>query len=172
MTKDEIKDALESINRLDGWLSELKGMIEAPQELLLINRPSILADINCAIKDMRTHGASIRSAIQSTLDKAETVEIPEGFRMSPEQNIVWDWAAAHGLTLVADECNDLLWRLEKIQKFETVDLDAMRDHFEKWMTANGDYPHLIHKHFGGNYLREETSMKWDGFKQGVKYAQR
>ena len=57
-------------------------------------------------------------------------------------------------------------------KAETVDLDAMRDHFEKWMTANGDYPHLIHKHFGGNYLREETSMKWDGFKQGVKYAQR
>lgn len=57
-------------------------------------------------------------------------------------------------------------------KAETVDLDAMHDHFEKWMTANGDYPHLIHKHFGGNYLHEETSMKWDGFKQGVKYAQR
>lgn len=57
--------ALESIDRLDGWLSELKGMIEAPQELLLINRPSILADINCAIKDMRVNGACIRAALQS-----------------------------------------------------------------------------------------------------------
>jgi len=67
--------ALESIDRLDGWLSELKGMIEAPQELLLINRPSILADINCAIKDMRVNGACIRAALQSAQVKAETVDL-------------------------------------------------------------------------------------------------
>lgn len=71
--------ALESIDRLDGWLSELKGMIEAPQELLLINRPSILADINCAIKDMRVNGACIRAALQSALDaqqsNADTVDL-------------------------------------------------------------------------------------------------
>ncbi len=75
--------ALESIDRLDGWLSELKGMIEAPQELLLINRPSILADINCAIKDMRVNGACIRAALQSAQVKAETVDLPKREMRNP-----------------------------------------------------------------------------------------
>jgi hypothetical protein len=38
---------------------------------------------------------------------------PHGFRLTTEQQIVWDWATSHGLTLLADDCNDLLWRLEK-----------------------------------------------------------
>jgi acyl carrier protein phosphodiesterase len=94
-----------------------------------------------------------KDEIQAAIDRMEMSV--EEFR---DKDIVLDAARAY---------------LQSAQvKAETVDLDAMRDHFEKWMTANGDYPHLIHKHFGGNYLREETSMKWDGFKQGVKYAQR
>ena len=94
-----------------------------------------------------------KDEIQAAIDRMEMSV--EQFR---DKDIVLDAARAY---------------LQSAQdKAETVDLDAMRDHFEKWMTANGDYPHLIHKHFGGNYLREETSMKWDGFKQGVKYAQR
>lgn len=47
-----------------------------------------------------------------------------------------------------------------------VDLDNAREVFEKWITANGDYPHLKHKSFGGNYLHEEVAMKWDGFRAG------
>lgn len=43
-------------------------------------------------------------------------------------------------------------------------INECRDAFEKWLTADGDYPHLKHKNFGGAYLREESSMKWDGWK--------
>lgn len=45
-------------------------------------------------------------------------------------------------------------------------LGKAREIFENWITDNGDYPHLKHKSFGGNYLHEEVSMKWDGFKTG------
>jgi len=79
--------ALESIDRLDGWLSELKGMIEAPQELLLINRPSILADINCAIKDMRVNGACIRAALQSP--RVPVIEILETVLEQAEDDGLW-----------------------------------------------------------------------------------
>lgn len=51
-----------------------------------------------------------------------------------------------------------------------VDLDNAREAFENWLTGNGNYPHLKHKSFGGNYLSEEAAMKWDGFKAGY-YAQ-
>lgn len=43
-------------------------------------------------------------------------------------------------------------------------INECRDAFEKWLTADGDYPHLKHKNFGGAYLHEESSMKWDGWK--------
>ncbi len=42
--------------------------------------------------------------------------VPDGWRMTEKQQIVWDWAAAHGLTLVADECNDLLWKLLLVEE--------------------------------------------------------
>lgn len=47
-----------------------------------------------------------------------------------------------------------------------IDIDNAREVFEDWITAGGDYPHLKHKLFGGNYLHEESAMKWDGFKAG------
>jgi hypothetical protein len=37
--------------------------------------------------------------------------VPDGWRMTEKQQIVWDWAASHGVTLLADDCNDLLWKL-------------------------------------------------------------
>ena len=49
-------------------------------------------------------------------------------------------------------------------------LECMRDKFEEWLTDNGNYSHLKHKHFGGNYIHEESAMKWDGFKEGYKTA--
>lgn len=61
-------------------------------------------------------------------------------------------------------------RSDKAAPVGDVDLDNAREVFEKWITANGDYPHLKHKSFGGNYLHEEAAMKWDGFKAGY-YAQ-
>lgn len=95
MTKDEIEAAL---NKLEEplWLNGGRSVPLIIRELLGVK-----------------HYETIRAALQSAQVKAETVDIPEGFRMSPEQNIVWEWADAHGLTLVVDECNDLLWRLEK-----------------------------------------------------------
>lgn len=48
--------------------------------------------------------------------------------------------------------------------------DEQRNFFEDWVTGNGNYPHLVHKSFGGNYLNEEISMKWDGFKAGYNFA--
>ena len=51
-------------------------------------------------------------------------------------------------------------------------LEAVREKFEDWLTGDGNYPHLKHKHFGGNYLHEEAAMKWDGFKEGYKAALR
>lgn len=103
---------------------------------------------------------TIRAALQSALDASQSTE--------PISFVKWE---ENGVRLKTRHHEFIVTTPPQV-KAETVDLDAMRDHFEKWMTANGDYPHLIHKHFGGNYLREETSMKWDGFKQGVKYAQR
>lgn len=47
-----------------------------------------------------------------------------------------------------------------------IDLDNAREVFENWLTGNGNYPHLKHKSFGGQYLHEEAAMKWDGFKAG------
>lgn len=47
-----------------------------------------------------------------------------------------------------------------------LDLDNAREVFENWLTGNGNYPHLKHKSFGGQYLSEEAAMKWDGFKAG------
>lgn len=47
-----------------------------------------------------------------------------------------------------------------------LDLDSAREVFENWLTAGGNYPHLKHKSFGGQYLHEEAAMKWDGFKAG------
>lgn len=44
------------------------------------------------------------------------------------------------------------------------DMDKSREIFENWLTGNGNYNHLKHKSFGGNYLHEESAMKWDGFK--------
>ncbi len=43
-------------------------------------------------------------------------------------------------------------------------LDLKRDDFEKWLTGNNDYPHLAHKPFGGNYIHEEATMKWSGWR--------
>ena len=57
-------------------------------------------------------------------------------------------------------------RADKAAPVGDVDLDNAREVFEKWITANGDYPHLKHKSFGGNYLHEEVAMKWDGFRAG------
>ena len=45
--------------------------------------------------------------------------------------------------------------------------EEYRDIFENWIAANGDYPHLKYKSFGGNYLHDEVAMKWDGFKLGI-----
>lgn len=42
--------------------------------------------------------------------------IPDGWRMTQKQQIVWEWAASHGLTLLADDCNDLLWKLLLIEE--------------------------------------------------------
>lgn len=53
-------------------------------------------------------------------------------------------------------------------KPEAVGVDDMRKVFEEWLTGNGNYPHLAHKSFGGNYLNEEAAMKWDGFKRGYE----
>lgn len=57
-------------------------------------------------------------------------------------------------------------RADKAAPVGDVDLDNAREVFEKWITANGYYPHLKHKSFGGNYLHEEVAMKWDGFRAG------
>jgi len=43
-------------------------------------------------------------------------------------------------------------------------MDECRAQFEIWLTGDGNYPHLIHKNFGGSYLHEESAMKWDGWK--------
>lgn len=59
---------------------------------------------------------------------------------------------------------------KQTESVQDVDLDNAREVFEDWITASGNYPHLKHKSFGGNYLHEETAMKWDGFKAGY-YAQ-
>lgn len=107
-------------------------------------------------------------AVKAISDKCMKSE-SYALSLSEEEKTLYNFAK----NVLLEARRDFLTETKTAQaKAETVDLDAMRDHFEKWMTANGDYPHLIHKHFGGNYLREETSMKWDGFKQGVKYAQR
>ena len=48
--------------------------------------------------------------------------------------------------------------------------DEARTYFENWLTGDGNYPHLAHKNFGGQYLNEEAAMKWDGFKTGYLFA--
>jgi len=42
--------------------------------------------------------------------------VPDGWRLTEKQQIVWDWAASHGLTLLADDCNDLLWKLLLVEE--------------------------------------------------------
>lgn len=54
-------------------------------------------------------------------------DIPEGFRMTKQQATVWQWAASHGLTLLADDCNDLLWRLEEINQTARNAVDVIED---------------------------------------------
>ena len=56
-------------------------------------------------------------------------DIPEGFRMTAKQATVWQWAAAHGLTLLCDDCNDLLWRLEKINQTAKNAVDVIEDFY-------------------------------------------
>lgn len=45
---------------------------------------------------------------------------PDGWRLTEKQQIVWDWATSQGLTLLADDCNDLLWRLLIIENKPVV----------------------------------------------------
>ena len=42
--------------------------------------------------------------------------VPDGWRLTQKQQIVWDWGASHGLTLLADDCNDLLWKLLLVEE--------------------------------------------------------
>lgn len=52
-----------------------------------------------------------------------------GFKMTKNQEIVWVWAATKGLTLVADECNDLLARLEKVNQTARNAIDVIEDFY-------------------------------------------
>jgi len=45
---------------------------------------------------------------------------PDGWRLTEKQQIVWDWATSQGLTLLADDCNDLLWKLLIIENKPVV----------------------------------------------------
>ncbi len=120
MTNEEIKAALDSISKCAIGIKQRQG----GQRLIVLD--GVIED---------NHFLIISDALQSQLTKSDenvtcggASNVPEGFRLSPEQDIVWNWAAAHGLTLVADECNDLLWRLEEAApqvKAETVDFEDL-----------------------------------------------
>lgn len=45
-------------------------------------------------------------------------------------------------------------------------LTKKRDEFERWITDNGNYPHLAHKTQHGMYLNEHTIYSWEGFRKG------
>lgn len=85
------KEALDALNTLDGWISDLKGMMQEPIEIVVLNIPSINADIDCAIKSLRKHGATIRSALTS---EAVTVPVIEGLDAAINKIAGWgnqDW---------------------------------------------------------------------------------
>ena len=73
------------------------------------------------------------------------------------------WGSPTGHAIASD-------KTDKIAQPEAakvaLDMDNAREVFENWLTADGNYPHLKHKSFGGQYLHEEAAMKWDGFKAG------
>lgn len=56
--------------------------------------------------------------------------------------------------------------IETAPKDAVDELEKAREIFENWITVNGYYSFLKYKSFGGNYLREEVSLRWDGFKAG------
>ncbi len=110
MTKDETQLALDQCPKDGNYTTEyLLEWFYHHQKTVIA---ALEAQLTKSDKNVTCGGVSNVDDTSAPHVKADVVEIPEGFRMSPEQNIVWDWAAAHGLTLVADECNDLLWRLE------------------------------------------------------------
>lgn len=97
--------------------------------------------------------------------------IPENeFGDWPTHNISCRQSNHHDVQVIAltEDAAIKRWntRADKAAPVGDVDLDNAREVFEKWITANGDYPHLKHKSFGGNYLHEEVAMKWDGFRAG------
>lgn len=70
-------------------------------------------------------------------------------------------------SVIIQKCTQAITRAEQQQPANAeIDLDNAREVFENWLTGNGNYPHLKHKSFGGQYLHEEAAMKWDGFKAG------
>lgn len=57
------KEALEAFNKIDGWISDLRNMINEDENIFIFNIPTVKADIDCAIKELRKHGANIRAAL-------------------------------------------------------------------------------------------------------------
>lgn len=76
------------------------------------------------------------------------------------------WRSPTGHSIASDVTDKLPPKGEVMQDDNCID----RDYFEDWLTGYDNYPHLKYKSFGGNYLHEESSMKWDGFKEGFKCA--
>lgn len=65
------------------------------------------------------YGDTILSALQLAIEhmkRGAPDVVPDGWRLTQKQQIVWDWGASHGLTLLADDCNDLLWKLLLVEE--------------------------------------------------------
>lgn len=63
MTPDKTKAALDAFDAIDETLSFIRNMMNETEEIVALNVPSFKSDMDCMIREMRVHGATIRAAL-------------------------------------------------------------------------------------------------------------